>query len=128
MPVLLEIDPDDPRPIYQKVADEIRSLIAGATLKPGDQLPSVRQIAGDLGVNLNTVATAYRQLEGEGLITVRHGARAVVAARRPAAAPARDLRRGLRNSLTQLVLAGWQRSAILTLVADELRELHKGGR
>ena len=52
------IDESDPRPIYRQVADEIRRLIAGGALAEGESLPSVRQVAVDLGVNLNTVAGA----------------------------------------------------------------------
>src|SRR5688572_25410293 len=77
--MIIRIDPDDPRPMYRQVADEIKTLIASGELRKGDPLPAVRQLAADLGVNLNTVASAYRELRSEGLITVRHGARAIVA-------------------------------------------------
>ena len=68
-------------------------------------MPSVRQVAGDLGVNLNTVAAAYRQLQDEGLVTVRHGAGAVIASRTPRPVDQAGLQ-PLRTALTQLILSG----------------------
>lgn len=125
----ITINPDDARPIYQQVVDGIKALIARGELPEGTALPSVRQVAADLGVNLNTIATAYRQLQSEGLLQVRHGAGAVVAFSQPAAAPKEaDLRAPLRTALTQLVLAGWPRTRILDLVAEELRGLIKGAK
>ena len=123
------IDENDRRAIYQQVVDEIKALIARGELREGAPLPPVRQVAADLGVNLNTIATAYRELQREGLISVRHGAGAVVASRR--AAPERsddELRRPLRAALTQLVLAGLPRAEIMAIVGDELRGLLKGNR
>jgi GntR family transcriptional regulator len=67
----LTIDFEDRRPLYQQVIDGVKELIACGTLKEGMSLPSVRQLAGDLGVNLNTIAAAYRQLQDEGLVSVK---------------------------------------------------------
>ena len=72
--MFLTLDANDKRPIYQQIADGIKALIARGDLHEGMVLPSVRQVSGDLGVNLNTIAVAYRQLQDEGLVTVRHGA------------------------------------------------------
>src|SRR4030095_9835004 len=77
----ITIDERDRRPLYQQVADEIKALIAAGELSEGSSLPPVRQIAADLGVNLNTVAFAYRRLQQEGLIKVKHGSGAVVISR-----------------------------------------------
>ena len=70
--MIIFVDENDARPIYRQVADEIRALIARGELAAGVMLPPVRQLAANLGVNLNTIAAAYRELQGEGLITVRH--------------------------------------------------------
>jgi GntR family transcriptional regulator len=70
--MLLTIHTADWRPIYQQVADGIKELIAQGKLTEGTSLPPVRQIAADLGVNLDTIAAAYRELQKEGLI-VLHG-------------------------------------------------------
>ena len=122
------VDENDRRPIYQQVVDEIKALIAGGELREGAALPPVRQVAADLGVNLNTIATAYRELQREGLINVRHGAGAVVAARTTHEKSDEELRKILRPALTQLVLAGLPRAEIMAIVGDELRGLLKGNK
>ena len=122
------IDESDPRPIYRQVADEIRRLIAGGALGEGQALPSVRQVAVDLGVNLNTVAGAYRELQTEGLVTIRHGSGAVVASRKTTTRDDAELRKPLRSALTALILAGVPRGEIVNLVRDELRALMNNSR
>jgi len=122
------IDESDPRPIYRQVADEIRRLIAGGALAEGQALPSVRQVAVDLGVNLNTVAFAYRELQADGLVTIRHGSGAVVAARKASTKDAGELRKPLQAALTALLLAGVPRGEIVSLVQRELRALTKSSR
>jgi GntR family transcriptional regulator len=126
--MFITVDQNDRRPIYQQVADGIKDLIARGALPEGTALPPVRQLALDLGVNLNTVATAYRELGEEGLINVRHGLRAVVAARK-VAKPAKsddELRRPIRAALTELALSGLPRTEIQNIVTDELQSLLKG--
>src|ERR1044072_1059467 len=76
--MFVTVDERDARPLYQQVVDEIKTLIARGELEEGTLLPPVRQVASDLGVNLNTVAFAYRRLQREGLIRVKHGSGAVV--------------------------------------------------
>jgi len=126
--MFLTVDANDKRPIYQQIVDGVKALIAGGELREGARLPSVRQLAGDLGVNLNTVAVAYRQLQDEGLLAVRHGAGAVVSSQRTAAVETEELRRPLRTALTQLVLAGWSNKEISEAVRSELKLLfEKGG-
>jgi GntR family transcriptional regulator len=122
----ITIRPDDPRPIYQQIVDAIKALIAQGKLVEGAPLPPVRQVAADLGVNLNTVAGAYRLLQDEGLLAVRHGSGAVVASRTAVGQEDEKLRTPLRTALTQLVLAGLPRARIMDMVADELRSLLKG--
>ena len=63
--MFVTIDERDARPIYQQLVDEIKTLIARGELAEGTLLPPVRQVASDLGVNLNTVAFAYRRLQQE---------------------------------------------------------------
>lgn len=126
--MLLTIDTRDTRPIYQQVADGIKGLIARGALKEGAPLPSVRQLAGDLGVNLNTIATAYRELQKDGLITVKHGSGAVVASSTAAERTHAELLRPLRTALTELVLSGLSSNKILRIVTQELRTVTKGSK
>jgi GntR family transcriptional regulator len=60
-------------PIYIQITERIRAMVASGKLQPGDQLPTVRQMATDLRVNFNTVARAYRLLDETGLISTQQG-------------------------------------------------------
>ena len=121
----ITIDERDARPLYQQLVDEIKTLIARGELGQGTSLPPVRQVAADLGVNLNTVAFAYRRLQREGLIRVRHGSGAVVVSQTLGANQEDRLRSQLRTALTQLVLAGLKQPEIKALINEELDELLK---
>jgi len=125
--MFLTVDAADPRPLYRQIADGIKALIARGELRPGMALPSVRQVASGLGVNLNTIAVAYRELQDEGFLAVRHGSGAVVAATRGSAPSAAGLRIPLRTALTQLILAGLSRKEILSLVREEIDQLQTKG-
>lgn len=121
----ITIDESDRRPIYRQVADEIKGLIARGELREGMALPPVRQVADDLGINLNTIAAAYRELQKEGLLKVRHGSGALVSSRRSNQQSDSELRKALRASLGHLVLAGLPRSEIVEIVNEEIRELFR---
>lgn len=60
-------------PISRQIADQIRAQCLNRTLKPGDRLPSVRQLARDLAVNQNTILRVYERLTGDGMLERRHG-------------------------------------------------------
>ena len=65
---LISINYRDPRPIYEQVKDGFRQLILSGVLKPDEKLPSVRELAGELAINPNTIQRAYRELEQEGCV------------------------------------------------------------
>lgn len=69
----IEINFRDHIPIYVQLMEQIKHQIATGKLKPGDQLPTVRQLAADLRVNFNTVARAYRLLDEDAIISTQHG-------------------------------------------------------
>lgn len=118
--MFLTIDTNDARPLYQQVADGIKEQIARGKLEEGAVLPPVRQLAGDLGVNLNTIAAAYRELQKDGLIVTKHGSGSVVVSRTATERSQDDLLRPLRAALTELVLAGLSPTKIMGLVTREL--------
>jgi GntR family transcriptional regulator len=62
------LNPSDDRPIYAQIADQITFAVAGGVLRPGDLVPSVRELSKQLVVNPNTVARAYRELQGRQLL------------------------------------------------------------
>lgn len=121
----ITIDERDKRPLYQQVADEIKGLIAAGELPEGSSLPPVRQVAADLGVNLNTVAFAYRRLQQEGFIKVKHGSGSVVTSRMTGQKADDQMRTQLRATLTDMVLAGMTRAEISSLVNQMLDGLVK---
>ncbi len=81
MSLVLVVDPDDPTPPYEQVRRQVADLIETGRLRSGERLPPLRQLAGDLGLAVGTVARAYRELESGGLLRSRRGAGTRVAAR-----------------------------------------------
>ncbi|MBP88534.1 MAG: GntR family transcriptional regulator [Planctomycetaceae bacterium] len=100
--------------VYEQVARQIRLLIASAALPPGMTLPPVRRLAGDLGVNLNTIARAYRLLEGEGFLEIRKRAGVKVAA------PAQKIDHSTRAKLLEEMRAPLARLRQAGVSTDEL--------
>ncbi len=70
-------------PIYRQIIEQVKVAIASGKLKTGDQLPTVRRLAVDLSINLNTVIRAYRELELEGVLEMQQGSGTFVSSRKP---------------------------------------------
>jgi GntR family transcriptional regulator len=104
--------------ITRQLCDQVRALCLAGTLKPGDQLPSVRQLARELAVNQNTVLRVYERLAAEGWLEMRHGDGTYVTPR-PPIWQLDGQRRQFAEELQQLV----RRGLMLGIGADELREL-----
>lgn len=68
---MISIDPEGSDPPYAQVREQLRAQVQAGELTPGTRLPTVRRLAGDLGLANNTVARAYRELETLGLIETR---------------------------------------------------------
>jgi GntR family transcriptional regulator len=79
--MLIDIDPNDPRPVYRQIADEVERCVATGILNPEDPLPAVRTVAAELKVNANTVQHGYRTLEQRGVVYVKRGLGTFIAAR-----------------------------------------------
>jgi GntR family transcriptional regulator len=69
----LRISVQDGAPIYQQIIEQVKYLVAGGRLKPGDDVPPIRVLAEQLRINPNTVARAYLELEREGIFLMRQG-------------------------------------------------------
>ena len=78
MDTIILIDEQSKEPIYRQIMQQVRHFVATGTLVAGDELPSLRQLAMELSVHVNTVALAYRELERQGLIRLRQGSRATI--------------------------------------------------
>jgi len=76
--MLFRTNPSSGVPIYLQLMEQVKHAIETGALRPGDQLPGIRPLAEELVMNPNTVAKAYRELEHEGVIELRHGAGAFV--------------------------------------------------
>ena len=77
--MLLTVEPDGDDPIYQQLRDQIVVAVATGVLTPGDALPTTRQLAADLGINMHTVNKAYDRLRAEGLVRLGRRTGAVIA-------------------------------------------------
>ena len=75
------MNPASPEPIYRQIAEQLRRLVAAGQLRPGDGLPSVREVAATHAINPRTVSRAYSQLEAEGVLERLRGKGMAVAAR-----------------------------------------------
>jgi len=126
---VLTIQLDSPVAITEQIVEGIRQRIAAGDLEPDAELPPVRQLAADLGVNLNTVARAYRVLESHGLVTAVRGRGTWVASaleRRSEPIPGRDRR--IRDRFCRVVadakLAGLSPEATQRVFQQVLRAFY----
>jgi GntR family transcriptional regulator len=115
------IDPRSSTPLYAQIADRIRVAVATGELRTAVPLPSVRDLAARLRVNPATIAQAYRELEAEGFVEIRHGAGTYVRE----LAPGRRTRERARHAkaLVERLLADARRMGVSL---DELREAIDG--
>lgn len=118
--------------IYVQLMEQVKHAIETGALRAGDQLPPIRKVAEDLIINPNTVAKVYRELEHEGVIELRHGAGAFVAATARGAEPeerAERLRRGqgvVRGAVARLDALGLSEEEVRRLFEAELTRVREG--
>jgi GntR family transcriptional regulator len=103
MAAIVSIDTHDRTPIYAQLDRGLRAAIASGRLQPGDQLPTVRQLAVDLRVNANTVARVYAELERAGVLETRRGVGSFISATPAQARPPREHERRLRAFVTKVL-------------------------
>jgi GntR family transcriptional regulator len=121
----IRIDLNSPIPAIRQIADALRVELVEGRLRPGDELPSVRRAALDLGLHFNTVAEAYRLLGNEGWLELRHGRSARVADReRPKAT--RQAEQGYRQRLRELVSQMRAAGIPEDHIVDELMQMANG--
>ena len=103
---VVTIDPRDKTPIYTQLERGLRAAMATRRLKPGDQLPTVRQLAVELKINANTVARVYADLERHAVIETRRGVGSFVAASGDQARSRREHDKQLRAFVTRVLADG----------------------
>ena len=113
--MLLQLDFNSERPIYQQIRDQIVVGIAQGVLSPGEKLPTVRALADEAGVNMMTVSKAYQLLKQEGYITTDRRSGTVVSAREGAQTVPEQTVQQLKLAVSELRVAGWQKEQVLEL-------------
>ena len=114
----IQINPNTGVPAYRQIMDQIRYYVASSTLAPGDQLPSVRELARQLTVNPSTIVKAYTELEHEGVIENKQGRGTFVAEIRTRLSR-REKRTILQRSATHL----WVEARQLDMAEEEVWEI-----
>jgi len=124
--VFVHVNPSSGLPLYLQIESQVKQAIAAGGLKPGDVLPSVRKMAADLGINPNTVARTYQNLERDGVIRTVPGGGTFVADGQPGLLKTEKIKR-LRPHARQVAVEGAQmrlsRAEILSLVEEEVDRL-----
>lgn len=130
--MFIPIDPSSGLPIYRQIMDQVRRMIASGALKPGDRVPSVRDLSSSLQINHLTVGKAYNELDREGLLEKRRGLGVFVAVAPHDVGEAG--REAVRETAQRLVLearqAGLTREGTTELVEacwDDIDGGHPGG-
>jgi GntR family transcriptional regulator len=124
-PVRFSIDSKSGVPFYRQIIEQVKFAVARGDLTPGERLPTVRQLAVDLSINLNTVIRAYRELEFEGVIESQQGSGTFVGHRAPEIDHLEQQRK-LDQILTELLARASDYGFTLDEVLDGLRRRKEG--
>jgi GntR family transcriptional regulator len=120
-PMEFRLDQHSGVPVYRQIIDQVMGRIAAGALQPGDQLPTVRQVAVDLAINPNTVQRAYRELEIRGVLDTQQGTGTFVSQQK---VKRDEVER--RRQLTQLVSDFIARAGAAGFIIKELlEEIHE---
>ena len=125
MPFSFSISSSDPAPLHAQLQRSIRFAIATGRLGPGDQLPTVRQLAVDLRIDANTVAKAYAGLEEEGIVRRKRGAGTFVERRvqkQQITGGPEDLEDAIESFLLEVARLGFDLEDVLSLLRRRQRE------
>lgn len=125
--MIFEVDLHSPKPVYQQLVDQVKLAVASGRLKPGDRLPSIRDVAVDVRVNRNTVARVYAELESEGVVYTRPGQGAFVSdrgSRVDEAVRREEIERRLDDVFAQARLFGFERRALREVVDERIEAIY----
>jgi GntR family transcriptional regulator len=129
-PPVLRIDLSSPVPAYRQIAARIRAMLVAGAFKPGDLLPTIRQLAIDLNIHPNTVAEAYRMLADEGWVDLRRRRGATVLERaipEPGPEIAEGFGRRLGELVAEALAAGVTAADLSARLSDIVRTLDSKG-
>lgn len=125
---MFPIDARDSRPIYEQIIDQIKEQVMKGILKPGDQLPSVRQLASMLTVNANTVMKAYTELERQEVIETIRGKGAFIAMMPSKVISEKqiiEVRKALKSSFVAMHYMGMSKQEVMEEIEKIYDELSK---
>jgi len=122
----IQVDHESGMPIYAQIMEQIKHLVATGRLRPGDQLPTIRQLAVDLRVNPNTVVHAYRELDRQRVISTQQG-RGTFIAQRPDEGRLAEMRRDrlraiMGHALLEALSLGYEAQEIREAFEKQLEE------
>jgi GntR family transcriptional regulator len=113
-------------PVYRQLIDQVQGAIAAGLLRPGDQLPTVRMVAVELAINLNTVLRAYREMEIRGILDTQQGTGTFIADRQ--VEPSKEEReRQLAQLVGEFVSRAGSAGLTVNELIDALKQLNPGG-
>jgi GntR family transcriptional regulator len=125
---IVTIDARDKTPLYAQLDRGLRAAMATSRLKPGDQLPTVRQLAVELRINANTVARVYADLERAGVIETRRGVGSFVNAAADTARPPQEHAKRLKAFVTRVLAEAGAHGFSVGDLIDEMNSHQQGGR
>jgi GntR family transcriptional regulator len=114
--MLIRVNPSSGVPLYLQLMDQVKHAIETGAVKAGDQLPTIRKLAENLVMNPNTVVRAYRELQHEGIIELKHGSGAFVS-------ESITGRTRVTRKAQAIVQSALERLAELGLTEEEIRRL-----
>ncbi len=125
-PLHLQIDPHSGIPVYRQMMDQVKYYVASGVLQPGDQLPSIRELAQRLSINPTTVVKAYSELQHSEVIEMRHG-KGVFVTERSVRMSDREREKALRRIARQLAVEASQMKAppelVIRIVEEEMVDI-----
>ena len=119
----IRVEHDSKVPIYVQIEEQIRAIIAAGQLRPGDQLPTIRELAADLRVNYNTIARVYLDLDHDGVISTQRGRGTFVAG----VPDDKEMARVRQEKLEAVVLSALDEARGLGYSASEIATTFEGG-
>lgn len=126
--MLLSINEKDSRPIYLQIISQVKEQVSSGALKPGDELPSVRELAESLGINMHTVRSAYLKLRDQGIINLRLGRKARIANRQTTDSTgiaSENINERLKELIIDALLSGLSPDNFRELVNEQLKRINQ---
>ena len=124
--MFFQINPHSGVPVYRQIIDQVKFFVSGGSIKPGDKLPSIRELARNLSVNPTTVAKAYERMASEGIIEKQAGKGAFICdwqEQMNASTREQKLRDLARQMAVEMKQMGMSMGTILKVLGEEIDRL-----